>query len=150
MTTVTINIDDYLSEDEKKQIVTDEYRNLVAKSFDSRSEIDRILGNASYHAVWKITDDCLDGDSKEAVRLKVLKVIDNLTEYSVFYDGGYVGKPNEAHKFLMRCVKENEPRIKAIIGDQVEKTAAKAAANDVRIAVAHAIMETIDGVKEWC
>ena len=82
MTELTINIDDYLSDDDKRQIARDEFRAACARR--STADFERILNNAAYELVQKEVDAAFDGNMAEVVRTKAVDVINKLSDYTVF------------------------------------------------------------------
>ncbi|KDD21202.1 hypothetical protein [Bordetella bronchiseptica] len=82
MTDITINIDDYLSDEEKRQIARDEFRAACGRV--SASSFERILSNAAYELVRKEVDAAFDGSMVETVRTNAVKVINELSSYTVF------------------------------------------------------------------
>ncbi len=120
MTEITINIDDYLSDEEKRQIARDEFRAACASR--SAADFERILSNAAYDLVRKEVDAAFDGDMVDTVRANALKVIRELSSFTVF------NRPNawdtEASKgwtYLQEAIEAAKPamaeRVLAIIAE---------------------------------
>lgn len=82
MSEITINIDDYLSDEDKRQIARDEFRAACARR--SAADFERILSNAAYALVRQEVDAAFDGSMVETVRANAVKLISNLSSYSVF------------------------------------------------------------------
>lgn len=82
MTEITIDIDEYLGEEEKRQIARDEFRAACARR--SATDFERILGNAAYDLVRKEVDAAFDGSMVDTVRANAVKIINQLSSYSVF------------------------------------------------------------------
>lgn len=120
MTDITINIDDYLSDEEKRQIARDEFRAACARR--SADDFERILSNAAYDLVRKEVDEAFDGCMVDTVRANALKVIRELSSFTVF------NRPNawdnEACKgwtYLQEAIEAAKPaiseRVLAIIAE---------------------------------
>ena len=77
-----INIQDYLSESEIKNMVSEEARGLINQKLRNM-EVDTWVTNVSYKYVWKIIDEIVPDFDRE-IRDRVKKVIDDLSSYSVF------------------------------------------------------------------
>lgn len=118
MSEITINIDDYLGDEEKRQIARDEFRAACARRSDA--DFERILSNAAYDLVRKEVDAVFDGDMVATVRANAVKIINDLSSYNVF------AKPNawdrEASKgwtYLQEAIEAARPamvdRVLAII-----------------------------------
>ncbi len=80
---ITINVLDYLDEEEIKAMVKDGLAAAIEK------DAERILNNAAYQAVWTAVDAALDGNSKEKIINKAVEIINNLTDFSVFRRKGH-------------------------------------------------------------
>lgn len=91
----TIDLDKYLSEDEKIEIARSEYRAIIRenifKDFDKNptkrmENYERIMSNAVHYYLQENIDVLLGKDSKEIIAENVAKVINNNStyEYKVF------------------------------------------------------------------
>ncbi len=120
MTNITINIDDYLGDEEKRHIARDEFRAACGRV--SASSFERILSNAAYELVRKEVDAAFDGSMVETVRANAIKIVNDLSSYTVF------AKPNawdrEASKgwtYLQEAIEAAKPvmaqRVLAIIAE---------------------------------
>lgn len=78
-----INVLNYLSESEIKSICEDEIRNHVRNSF-SEKDLERIISNSAYYKVFGIVDNLLPNGYEEKVVEQVEKIIDSMTDYSLF------------------------------------------------------------------
>ncbi|MBP5060408.1 hypothetical protein [Pseudomonas chlororaphis] len=79
---ITLSIDDYLSEAEKKQIVADAFRAEAARH--SQEDFERIISNSAYHLVSEAVDTHFDGGMVEVLTANAIKVINNLSSTTVF------------------------------------------------------------------
>jgi len=113
-----IEVKDYLSESEIKEIVQQELRFKVRQQFDLNN-IERIFANSAYHIVWEEVNKSIDYDMTELIKNKVIQIINELSAYSVFRDkGDYIygrDKNSNAQDYLNQYVEEN----KNIINDRV-------------------------------
>lgn len=89
--TIKINIDDYLSEEEKKELVIQTFKETVKRelldghsdnTIQSDSEIQRVIGNITHHIVMKEVQKYIP-DFEEHIKSKVRKV---LTEKDLSYE----------------------------------------------------------------
>jgi hypothetical protein len=110
-----IEVKDYLSESEIKEIVQQELRLKVRQQFDLNN-IERIFSNSAYHIVWEEVNKSIDYDVTEFIKNKVIQIINELSEYSVFRDkGDYIygrDKNSIAQDYLNQYVEENKNIIK--------------------------------------
>ena len=110
-----IDVKDYLSESEIKEIVQQELRIKVRQQFDLNN-IERIFTNSAYHIVWEEVNKSIDYDVTEFIKNKVIEIINGMTSFSVFRrKGDYDDKNSIAQEYLNQYVEEN----KNIINDRV-------------------------------
>ncbi len=108
MSEITINIDDYLGEEEKRQIARDEFRAACARR--SAADFERILSNAAYELVRKEVDAVFDGGMVETVRANAIKVINQLSSYSVFTPPSpWDREASKGWTYLQQAVEEAKP-----------------------------------------
>lgn len=110
MSEITINIDDYLSEEDKRQIAYNTFHAACVKR--SHEDFERILSNAAYALVQKAVDDAFDGKMAETVKENAIKIINNLSSYSVFkapdvWDKG----SSKGFQYLEQAIEDARPAI---------------------------------------
>ena len=111
---IEINVRDYVSDAEIKGIIIDEVRGIVHK------DRERILGNMAYGLVFKAVDEAIDGDTKELIRKKAVKIIDGLTEFSVFRKKDAWGaEESVAHQELQAEINRNRKIIHQKVRDAI-------------------------------
>lgn len=79
---ITVNVFDYLTDADMRQIMIDEFRVVAAQK--AREDFQRILDNAAYELVRKEVDAVFDGGMAEAVKTRAIAVIDKLSDFTVF------------------------------------------------------------------
>lgn len=117
--TLEINVSDYLSEDEIKEIAQDQVRAEIRRHFEDEREATRILSNVSYGVMYEEIDKIIP-DSRELVKSKVVELLNKSSkeyEFKVFRDGSYGSKPSIAHTYIQEAVREN----KDIFKDKIKK-----------------------------
>jgi len=138
-----IDVKDYLSESEIKEIVKDELRFKVRQQFDLNN-IERIFTNSAYGIVWEEVNKSIDYDMTEFIKNKVIEVISNLSNYSVFRDkGDYIygrDKNSIAQEYLNQYVEEN----KNIIRDKVVEIMQGLDEDDIRGRLYDLIYEVVE------
>lgn len=82
----TINILDYLSEEEMTEIARDEFRARLRSN--SQNDIERIACNAAYNVIWQAVDEVYDSEVEEILKAKVLEILSDMSNFNVF------AKPN--------------------------------------------------------
>lgn len=86
-----INIEDYLTDDEVKEIIASEVREQTRHAFNSkRLDPNTLLQNAGHYAVFSAIDEHIgeNGYAKKQVERETRRVINELSAYSVFGDRG--------------------------------------------------------------
>ena len=129
-TEVTINIDDYLSEEEKKEIAIDVFRNQVKtqlfKSIDgtvqSDSEVQRVIGNISYEIVFNEVQKYIP-NAKKMVEDKVSKILKekDLSYYIFRKKDAWDKEESLAITYLNQEVKSYEEMFKSRIKKEMEE-----------------------------
>lgn len=101
-----INLDNYLSEAQKREIAIDTWREMCREACKGNAE--RIIGNIGHDVAVQMVSEALGDDANELIKAKAIEVIDKLSEFSVFrrpdaWDRG----PTPAFNVLMDAVKAN-------------------------------------------
>lgn len=116
---ITIDIDNYLSEEDKKEICREEYRNSLRKRLDSASEIDRILTNSCYYFVIEELNK-IAPNYKDIMVNKVKELIlDKDLRYETFYHDSYKGN-SAAVTIIDITVKENKDLLKQRVLESIK------------------------------
>lgn len=86
MSKIEINIADYLSEDDLKQIVITIVKEEVRKKFlNDTKQLERIISNNSYDILFNVIDETFDMDVKTLVKNKTIDIINNYnTDFGIF------------------------------------------------------------------
>lgn len=117
-----INIMDYVSEDEIKRTILASVENKVREM--KESDLERIYTNACYHAVTEASDRLIQEKGLEfSLESKVKKVIEDLSSFTVFYQGNYPGGRNSKAYNLMQSIVEEE---KDLLRSKVKELISKA------------------------
>ena len=72
MSELTINVDDYLSESDKRRIVTDAFS--AAAAAHAQKDFERIISNSAYYLVGEIVDQHFDGSMVATLKDKAISV----------------------------------------------------------------------------
>lgn len=115
-----INIDDYISEEERKRIAEEEYRSVIRNYVNVDKE--RILTNCAYRVVQKLVDEAFNEDLNQILVGKVEKIINDLSAYSVFKRKDAWDKDeSKGYKYLEQAVDKHkdlvEDRVVEIINN---------------------------------
>ena len=77
-----INIEEYLTEEEMKEIAQQEFRKCI--SHQSKESLERIINNSAYQVVWSAVDESLDGEAIGILKEKVIEIIGDMSAFNVF------------------------------------------------------------------
>lgn len=113
--TMEVNFEDYLSDEDQRQIVRDVFARKISETLEKDWE--RIISNAAYEIVSKMVDDRFDGKAADAIAEKTVAVINDLTAYTVFKRKDYWEKDeSQGFKVLNECILQNRDAIRSKIG----------------------------------
>lgn len=142
-----INIDNYLSEYDKKEIAISEYRNAIRSQISSEADLQRILSNAGFHSVYKIVDECFDVDSKKIIKEKIDQILKNTSYYHLFQKPDvWSRETNTAYQYLQDCINENRPAIKSKVEELLDAQTIESCKQDIKELVHEYVLERIQSL----
>ena len=113
-----INIEEYLTEEEMKEIAQQEFRKHI--SHQSKESLERIINNSAYQVVWSAVDESLDGEAKGILKKKVIEIIGDMSAFNVFATpNAWDRKENMAHSILVQTVKDNYEHLAIQVKNQL-------------------------------
>ena len=115
-----INPDDYITDEQKREIVADAFRAQVARTV--RADFERILSNASYELVYKEVDAAFDGKMASTVKEKAIEVVDGISASTVFRaPSAWEKGASIAYEHLQEAMRVAKPaivaRVQALVAD---------------------------------
>lgn len=119
-----INIEDYLSASEIKEICVDYVKEILRSGGAPQNE--RVLGNIAYHCAFAILDEALAETEKQIIREKIRGLLSNPGSYCIFRKKDAWGaEDSPAYAEVKRAVEEHKhlisPLVKqAIVGRDYE------------------------------
>jgi len=117
---MNIKFEDYLNENEVKEIVTDVFRQQLADKF--KKDYERIFSNAAFNIVTKLVDEQMNGKMAELIAENTVKVINGLSDYTVFKrPDAWDNSSSEAYKILQKSVVDSKPLIDEKIKGMIDK-----------------------------
>lgn len=139
-----MNIKDYISEEEIKDIINDEIRRIVRYHLNNEAELSRIITNISYKELWKQIE--LEVPNCEKIlKEKTVERIRNISDYDIFRRKDAHGtKDSLATKLIDECVKEN----KNIINDKVKNIFNELSNSDLKYDIQGILEEYIEKLFE--
>lgn len=136
---MNINIEDYLSDEEIKQIVTEEFREKVRESI-RKNGVTTFIANIGYQNVFEIINNEIP-EYENLVKDKTKEVIEGLSSYSVFRKKDLVDNEDSlGQKYLEKAVEDN----KNIINDKVVEIFNRLGETDISYEISNIIEEKIE------
>ena len=121
---IEINIEDYITEEEKKEMVLNAYRNAIYEKMGYMKE-DEFLANVGYEVIFKAVDEMLGEDSRKIIEEKVKELIGNFSSFEVFRSSDY-GKPSKGYLMIEEAVESNRglinKRVKSLITEMSDES----------------------------
>ena len=121
---IEINIEDYITEEEKKEMVLNAYRNAIYEKMGYMKE-DEFLANVGYGVIFKAVDEMLGEDSRKIIEEKVKELIGNFSSFEVFRSSDY-GKPSKGYLMIEEAVESNRElinkRVKSLITEMSDES----------------------------
>ncbi len=137
-----VDVSKYLDDEQMRQIAEDEYRECVREEIRRRGRLwlDVTLGNAAHVIVWQEVDEALDGGAERAIADAVTKVIDGLTECSVFRKkGDWQREDSVGQVMLEHAVADSRD----LIDERVKEIVSGLDPSDVRYLVEDAVRDAV-------
>lgn len=120
---IEINIEDYITEEEKKEMVVSAYQNAIYEKMKYMKE-DVFLANVGYEVIFKAVDEMLGEDSRKVIEEKVKELIGNFSSFEVFRSSDY-GKPSKGYLMIEEAVESNRElinkRVKSLITEMSDE-----------------------------
>lgn len=116
---MTINIDDYLTEEEKKEIIIQQFAAVATKS--SIDEVARVITNEGYYIVVNALNEVFDGDVEKAIKDKAIQNINKMSEYLIFRrPDAWEREHSKGWEILQQCMTDNKDLINQKVVDHIE------------------------------
>lgn len=126
MTTIEVNLEDYLSEDDRRDIAREEFRVALKRSLSTSNDVERFVGNVAYMVIWEEADATIRNsfkrdDLRQEVRAKVRNIVGKMELHTIvqYSDGFLRRKPTVAAEIIEETVKGSrgliEERVRELI-----------------------------------
>ena len=116
--TFEIKVDDYLTEDEIKDIVIDEVRSSV-RSRDEEN-LTRIIKNASHYWFRDIVSEVMGENFNEKIEEQVKEILSKVSSYTIIRDGSYGGNPSKAYLLIQEYVEKHKSILENRVKEKIE------------------------------
>lgn len=138
---MNINIEDYLSDEEIKEIVKEEFRYKVKESIQ-RNGVTTWIANIGYQNVFEIINKEIP-EYESLVKEKTKEVIEGLSSYSVFRKKDLVDREDSlGQRYLEKAVEDN----KEIINNKVIEIFNQLGKQDISYEILNILEEKIDNM----
>lgn len=139
---MNVNIMDYLSNEEIKEICKEELRFNIKKIFSNEKETIRIITNLSYYELWKEIEKEVP-NCKELIKEKTKEKLNEISSYDILRKKGEFNSKNSvAQDILENCVIEN----KNIIENKVKEILNSLSKTDIKYDIKGIIEEYIENL----
>lgn len=142
-----INVRDYLSEEEMKEIAKQTFKGLVIDHFKSGKStldknIERVISNAAYDTIYKTVDELLGDDSKKLLAKKIAKQIETFSAFNLFdKPDAWCKETNGAYDHLQQTLVECKPIVESVVREHIGDEAMKLLRNDLPHIISDAIVD---------
>lgn len=137
-----IDIKEYLSYSDLKEIAREQMSVLVATHLKDEESVKRIISNTAYELIYKMVDDVLDSKLEELLRDKVAELVGSMTTYNIFNKpDAWSRETNTAYDILRKAVLDNEKRIQEIVNNNIDGQALAVMKEDIREIVRDKVLE---------
>lgn len=116
--TFEIKVDDYLTEEEIKEIVIDEVRNSVRRR--DEENLTRIITNASHYWFRDIVSEVMGDDFNSEIENQVKKVLSEVSSYTIIREGSYGDKPSKAYLLIQEYVEKHKSILENKVKEKIE------------------------------
>lgn len=136
--TIEIDLNDYLTEDERKEIALDVFRSACARQ--TQGEFERIISNSAYFLVSDLVDQHFSGGMVEVLKAKTIHVIENLSSHTVFSPpSAWDRAASKGFEHLQALLDEQKP----LIADRLKTVIANYNSEDLREMVERQVGQVI-------
>lgn len=119
---VTLDIRDFLTEEEIKEECKTAVRRIVIERYEKNDDLDRLITNLSYEFVFKAIDETTGIDSLQKIKETVSRLIqkESTIMYELFKPADAWGRSEAVGlKALHEAIKENIPLIKEKVREAI-------------------------------
>lgn len=127
---MNINIEDYLSDNEIKLIVEEEFRSKVKDLFRTEKEMTRIITNLGYDNTFKIIEEEVP-NFKEIIKEQTKKRCQEISSYCVFREKDNFSDRSLGQEYLEEAVENNKEIINKRVIEIMNKLNKQDIANEI-------------------
>lgn len=120
---IKVNIKNYLSEEEIKEICKDTMREIIKEQFRSEADVDRVISNLSYEFLFKQISESIGKDATTLIKSKVKKLLqnDSAIKYELFRRAdSWDRQESVGYTILKQAIKDNSDLINQRVKDIID------------------------------
>lgn len=125
MNNITINIENYLTKEEIKAIITDAIRSTIYNMYKgNQSNLDRLISNLSYEIIFNAISDIIGQDVKTVLTEKVHNLLkeDETIRYQIWRKkDAWDRSESPAISILYDAIKQNAPLIEDKVIESIQE-----------------------------
>ena len=146
-----LKIEDYLTDEEVKDIIAAEIRTQTRHAFDSkRLDPNTLLSNAGYYAVFDAVDEYVgeNGYAQKQVERETRRVLNGMSEHTVFSDRGNYPRyrPSVAQEIVDEATKANRAVIERQVAERLEDVSDLIGGEKINKFVADVVRDALDSL----
>ncbi len=146
MSTLEINIDDYITEEEKKQIAKEAFKEACKLRFKDEDTVKRIIANSAYDIVYRMVDESFNIELEYFLQDRVIELVKNLNEYHLFKrPDAWSRESNSAYQILERILLDNKGLIESTVVEKLPEATMQAIKADLKVYIQEAVNRHYDG-----
>jgi hypothetical protein len=145
MSTLEININEYITEEEKKLIAKEAFKEACWLKFKDENAVQRIIENSAYGIVYKMVDETFDKNLTTVLTDKVQHLILNMQQYNLFRKPDvWSREPNSAYQILERILLDNKDLIESTVVEKLPEATIQAIKADLKEYIQNAVNRHYD------
>lgn len=144
----TINIEDYLSKEEIKEIAKEELSYAIQEKFRKESDIERIITNLSYEFLFKAVSEAIGKDSLEMIKDKVVELLmdDSHIRYLLWRKkDAWENEESPAVTIMNQAIKDNHGLIESKVYGLIDNYDFNEAKDEIYSVICDAIEKQLFG-----
>ena len=148
---VSIKIEDYLSEEEIKDIAKEQIACSIREKFKKESDIERIITNLSYEFLFKAVSESIGEDSLEKIKNTVVSLLedDSHIRYLIWRrKDAWENEQSPAVDIMYQAIKDNHELIENRVYELISNYDFNEAKEEIYNVVCNAIEKQLFG-KDW-
>lgn len=146
-----MSVEEYLSEDQKREIAEEMFRDKVRAELNRPGSLDRIMSNISYYAVFQEVDAAVEGGGetiREKIRDRAFEVINKGRNYDVFRSRTAWSDASTATKIVEELLQEKRELIRDRVTQAIKDMPFEKVKDEIRYVMRERIDNLLAGIEE--